>query len=595
MRARVLQQLSVGSVLVLTLACDRPPEPSPKPETVTAPQKAPPAPPPVPKILERADPPAQGVALAPALTATAPVRAVWLQRGEDGTTSLHLSTLKGEAWSTPETIAQGEDIFGNWADTPSVTESLDGSLLVHWAQKSGDAPYAYDVQLTRKPPGGAWTPMGAVHSDGTETEHGFVSALPTPTGVRLFWLDGRNTAEPTKGPMTLRTAMVGDSVTDERELDARVCDCCNTGAAMTPQGPVVFYRDRTADELRDVAMVRRVKGEWTAPAPLAADGWKTAGCPVNGPRAAAHDDTLAVAWYTAPEGAGKVRLALSRDAGRTFGPAIDLDAGQGDQAPLGRVGIARLPGGEFLVSWLAGAADHAVIRMARVARDGRVGPGYDLASVDRGRASGFPRVAIDGDQAVVVWTHVVEPGNREAKKRAVTALRGMRMSWAIVPAPGSPASDRGPAASQQVPRARVGETLDLSATTLDGAKVGLGSLRGRPVLLNLWASWCRPCREELPVLERLRVANPNLAVVALTVDTDGDLPEVRRMVADAGLGATIWHDGSGQAGRILGASSLPLTVLLDPAGRIVWRSAQPLKDDDPALGQALAKLGANEK
>src|SRR5690606_7758259 len=94
------------------------------------------------------------------------------------------------------TVAVGNSMFVNWADIPHLAATPDGALWAHWLQKSGEAPYAYDVVLTRSRDGGAnWAPPVMPHDDGTRTEHGFVSLWAQDAGtLGVAWLDGRNTA-----------------------------------------------------------------------------------------------------------------------------------------------------------------------------------------------------------------------------------------------------------------------------------------------------------------------------------------------------------------------------------------------------------------
>ena len=95
------------------------------------------------------------------------------------------------------------------------------------------------------------------HTDGINAEHGFVSLLPTPEGKTFaVWLDGRHTKKEEINAMTLRSAEIDKDgkLSNEVELDGRVCDCCQTGATWTKKGPIVVYRDRSEDEIRDIAI-----------------------------------------------------------------------------------------------------------------------------------------------------------------------------------------------------------------------------------------------------------------------------------------------------------------------------------------------------
>src|SRR5690606_29255241 len=87
------------------------------------------------------------------------------------------------------------------------------------------------------------------------------------------------------GMTSLRAASIDTAsrIADAVEVDPSVCDCCGTDVAMTARGPLLVYRDRTADEIRDVYAVRLDDGAWGEPHAVHGDGWKIAACPVNGP------------------------------------------------------------------------------------------------------------------------------------------------------------------------------------------------------------------------------------------------------------------------------------------------------------------------
>jgi thiol-disulfide isomerase/thioredoxin len=118
---------------------------------------------------------------------------------------------------------------------------------------------------------------------------------------------------------------------------------------------------------------------------------------------------------------------------------------------------------------------------------------------------------------------------------------------------------------------------------MQGNKGGLESFRGKVVVLNLWATWCAPCREEMPSLDRLAAQlDPKEAVVvALSVDRAG--PERVRMFLDD-IGVTrllIFRDPWGLAARDLKVPGLPATILVDRAGREVNRLLGIAEWDSP--------------
>jgi len=207
--------------------------------------------------------------------------------------------------------------------------------------------------------------------------------------------------------MTVRTATIGADglrAGADEEIDARVCDCCQTDAALTADGPVVVYRDRSQREVRDIALVRYSGGRWSEPVRVHDDGWEIDACPVNGPAIDARGRTVAVAWFTAPD-LPRVRLAFSQDAGRTFASPIDVARGD----PAGRVDVVLLDDGRAVVSWLQLSPAGAEIRAQPFDRDGVAGPDVVVASTSVQRASGFPQMVRAGDGLLFAWTDAGDP------------------------------------------------------------------------------------------------------------------------------------------------------------------------------------------
>lgn len=318
---------------------------------------------------------------------------------EPGGHLLRISRYDDAGWTEPVTIAQGPDFFANWADFPNLAQNPSGHLLAHWLEKTGEDTYAYGIRLARSTDGGTtWQPLGFLHDDGTPTEHGFVSLLPEGEGFRALWLDGREM--PQGGPMTLRSAFVGDTVGTSEVVDERVCECCTTSAAMTESGPLVAYRDRTEDEVRDIYVARHAEdGAWEEPTRIHPDRWVIPGCPVNGPAVAARGDRVAVAWFTAADGEPKVQAALSDDSGAAFGSPVVL---QGHGA-LGRVDVALDDRGGALVSWLATESEKGVIRLRRVTPAGELGEPATLAETSASRAAGFPQIEHWNGHLYAAW------------------------------------------------------------------------------------------------------------------------------------------------------------------------------------------------
>ncbi|MBN9405643.1 MAG: TlpA family protein disulfide reductase [Burkholderiales bacterium] len=106
----------------------------------------------------------------------------------------------------------------------------------------------------------------------------------------------------------------------------------------------------------------------------------------------------------------------------------------------------------------------------------------------------------------------------------------------------------------------------LAATDLNGQPWDLAALRGRAVLINFWATWCAPCKEEMPALQTLaELEGERLAVLAVNVREP--LPRVRRYVRSSGLTLTVLPDPKGTITDAWGIKVFPTTVLVDANGR----------------------------
>jgi hypothetical protein len=341
----------------------------------------------------------------------------WVEKVREKRYALRFAVRDKAGWSEPRTIAEGENWFVNWADFPSVVSTDGHRLAAHWLVKIGQGAYAYDVNIAlSNDGGGTWSKPIVPHTDRTETEHGFVSLFPLGDGrLGASWVDGRKlqgmNVEDDHGPMpesmTLRYAAIGQDgkLSDEAILDDRICECCQTSAAVTPEGAIVVYRNRSETEVRDIYYVRQEQGGWSAPRSVHLDGWEIGACPVNGPSVAADGRQVAVAWYTEASDQPRVQIAFSEDAGKTFNSPIRVD----DGSAIGRVDVVMLPDGSALVCWLSGKVEKGAIKVRRVHRDGALGAVTDIAESDISRSSGFPRIARRGNDIFFAWTEFDKP------------------------------------------------------------------------------------------------------------------------------------------------------------------------------------------
>jgi thiol-disulfide isomerase/thioredoxin len=181
----------------------------------------------------------------------------------------------------------------------------------------------------------------------------------------------------------------------------------------------------------------------------------------------------------------------------------------------------------------------------------------------------------------------------------------MRIAWAVVGVLGLVASGAGvyfsmrPAGeSEPAPLAAAPlRVLDVPRPLPEiafeddrGRKRTLADFSGRTVLLNVWATWCVPCREEMPALDRLqqKLGGPGFEVLALSIDADGVAP-VKRFYADNGIRSLrIYVDPAMRATGSLAVVGVPTTLLIDRRGREVGRRSGPAQWDGPEATRTIA-------
>ena len=347
----------------------------------------------------------------------------WIERSGE-TATLRFSDRTDTGWTEAQTVASGTNWFVNWADVPSVIPLQHESMAAHWLQKSAASTYAYDVRLSfSRDRGRTWAASTTPHHDGTQTEHGFASLFPMAgQGLGLTWLDGRQMKAGDHdgmdaGSMTIRGAMFAPDGAQASEtlIDDRVCECCPLATAITADGPIVAYRNRTTDEIRDIYISRMVGGKWTEPRAVHNDNWRIAACPVNGPALSANGRDVAIAWFTAVGNEGHVYAAFSSDAGATFGAPVRID----DVGAVGRVDVELLADGSAAVTWIEFAEQRSSFRIRRAERGGARSASMAVSAIAAGRSSGYPRMARRGNELLFAW---VETGEKPRVRTAVAQL-----------------------------------------------------------------------------------------------------------------------------------------------------------------------------
>ncbi|HXI03743.1 MAG TPA: TlpA disulfide reductase family protein [Candidatus Saccharimonadales bacterium] len=130
---------------------------------------------------------------------------------------------------------------------------------------------------------------------------------------------------------------------------------------------------------------------------------------------------------------------------------------------------------------------------------------------------------------------------------------------------------------------------DFGAPDLNGKSWRLADATGSAVLVNLWATWCDPCREEIPDLVALygREKARGLEIVGVSIDSTDAGDAVRDFVADHGIPYLVLHDGEGRSLSAFGVEAVPVSFLFNKKGLLVWSHRGPIDPEDPSLNEAL--------
>ena len=142
-------------------------------------------------------------------------------------------------------------------------------------------------------------------------------------------------------------------------------------------------------------------------------------------------------------------------------------------------------------------------------------------------------------------------------------------------------------------RVEVGfEAPSYAARDLKGDSVSLALLRGKPVLLNVWATWCLPCKEEIPYLEKLHGehAAKGLQIIGVSIDARGDEAKIESFASDFRMTYPIWRDPDERVNTRFLAIGVPSTYLIDRDGVLRWKHLGTLRPTSAGFQEALDEV-----
>ena len=243
------------------------------------------------------------------------------------------------------------------------------------------------------------------HKDHSNVQHGLASMAATGEHeASLIWLEALKGED---SPVAMKRTIVNaaGAIVKEEVLDPDVCGCCPTTIVKTTRGLLIAYRAHTKEDIRDIATIRFEGGKWTPSKVLSADGWKIDACPTNAASVSAKGDRVAVSWYTGAQDNPRTQIALSTDAGLTFGKPVLVSTGHS----FGYTSVVLDEDGGAVVSWLEQAPSGTRILLRHVAAGGALGPVVQVAQGSK-QSLGYPKLLETGKDTWVAWGSAAADG-----------------------------------------------------------------------------------------------------------------------------------------------------------------------------------------
>lgn len=358
--------------------------------------------------------PAIGITRQHELTRTADNQLIasWVE-SEGPLNTVRFAVYTNGNWQPTRTVAKTEIKL---AAAPMVFGMSDGTFSAAWMQsvKSDKDPYAADIYWVRSNDGGqTWSAPIKPYGEKARIYDAQMSFAPLPENkLALVWTDSRavDHEEKEEAPNNtnryqIMAAILGKDgrIGEEITLDNDVCSCCRVYTDADGDELMTVYRDHLKREIRDISAVRWKSGSVGQQFPVHDDHWVINGCPSNGPSVDLSEGNGVVAWFSAGDGKGTVRLAFSANNG-TFKTPIVVD----DHA-IGFTKALLLDDGSALAAWRSNVGPEEELVLARVTPKGEIS---HRTTIYRGSfprwPSNYVSLATIGNEAYIAWTDPVK-------------------------------------------------------------------------------------------------------------------------------------------------------------------------------------------
>ncbi len=217
----------------------------------------------------------------------------WVEPSARGK-AFRFSTWSAGHWGTVRTVADSPDVLAASSSEPGILELPDGVLVAQWLVRDAEREANHIVVATSQDGGNTWSRPVVPYRNSTPGEHMYVALFPWPGGgAGVAWLDprgGENTY------LVQTTIDNNGTLGPELTIDSGVCSCCPTSGVMTSAGPLLMYRGRTKENIRDMQVTSLRKAAWQPAYAIYADGWKLNGCPTNSGELTALGQEVTAVW-----------------------------------------------------------------------------------------------------------------------------------------------------------------------------------------------------------------------------------------------------------------------------------------------------------